>query len=113
MQPLQQLMVLQKRKKKKLLTVAGSSNDEVTNAVSASAQEQNSEVMAQQEDVLSFGASGHWLSSITDEEIELLIGSFHETPSINCYVWSRKMKNKREEKKTREEEAAEQSVLVL
>ncbi|KAJ6854506.1 disease resistance protein [Populus alba x Populus x berolinensis] len=52
-------------------------------AIDASAQEQNSEVMAQQEDVLSFGASGHWLSSITDEEIELLIGSFHERPSIN------------------------------
>ena len=83
MQPLQQLMVLQKRKeKKKLKTVAGSSNDEVTNAISASAQEQNSEVMAKQEDVLSFGASGHWLSSIT-EEIELLVGSFHERPSIN------------------------------
>jgi len=70
-------------KKKKLKTVAGSSNDEATNAISASAQEQNSEVMAQQEDVLSFGASGHWLSSITDEEIELLVGSFHERPSIN------------------------------
>jgi len=71
------------KEKKKLKTVAGSSNDEVTNAISASAQEQNNEVMAQQEDALSFGASGHWLSSITDEEIELLVGSFHERPSIN------------------------------
>ena len=68
MQPVQQLMALQK--KKKLKTVAGSSNNEVANAISASAQEQNNEVMAQQGDALSLEALEDWIASFTVEEID-------------------------------------------
>jgi hypothetical protein len=55
---------------KKLKTVAGSSNNEVTNAISASAQEQNNEVMAQQGDALSLEALEDWIASFTVEEID-------------------------------------------
>jgi len=77
---------------KKLKTVAGSSNNEVTNAISASAQQQNNEMMmaqqqnnemmmAQQREDLSLE---DWMASITVEDMELLEGGrFHERPSFN------------------------------
>jgi len=68
---------------KKLKTAAGSSNNEVSNPISASAQEQNNEVMSQEGDALFVGEREHWLSSFTDEDIELLRGIFHEGTSIN------------------------------
>ena len=55
---------------KKLKTVAGSSNNEVTNAISASAQEQNNEVMAQQGDALSLEELEYWIASFAVEEID-------------------------------------------
>jgi disease resistance protein RPS2 len=55
---------------KKLKPVAGSSNDEVTNAISASAQQQNNEMMmAHQREDLSLE---DWMASITDEDMELM-----------------------------------------
>jgi len=57
---------------------AGSSNNEVTNAISAPAKEQNNEVMhldmAQQEEAFSPGALERWMDSITDQEIESMLG---------------------------------------
>ncbi|KAG5223378.1 disease resistance protein [Salix suchowensis] len=53
---------------KKLKTVAGLSNNEVTNAISSSAQEQNNVDMAQQQEDLS---------------LEDWMASFHERPSFN------------------------------
>jgi len=41
-----------------------------TNAISASAQEQNNEVMAQQGDALSLEALEYWIASFTVEEID-------------------------------------------
>ncbi|XP_034925314.1 probable disease resistance protein At4g27220 [Populus alba] len=57
---------------------AGSSNNEVTNAISAPAKEQNNEVihldMAQQEAAFSPGELVCWMDSITDKEIESMLG---------------------------------------
>jgi disease resistance protein RPS2 len=57
---------------------AGSSNNEVTNAISAPAKDQNNEVihleMAQQEDAFSPGALERWMDSITDKDIESMLG---------------------------------------
>jgi disease resistance protein RPS2 len=57
---------------------AGSSNNEVTNAISVPAKEQNNEVMhldmAQQEEAFSPGALERWMDSITDQEIESMLG---------------------------------------
>ncbi|KAG5223812.1 disease resistance protein [Salix suchowensis] len=59
--------------KKKLKIRAGSSNKEVTNAISASAHQQ--EDLSLDED---------WMASITTEDMEPLErGSFHERPSFN------------------------------
>ncbi|KAI9215736.1 hypothetical protein POPTR_T046051v4 [Populus trichocarpa] len=64
---------------KTLKTVAGSSNNEVTNAIAASAQEQNSEVirveMAQQGEAFYPGTLEDWMDSIIDNEIELVLVS--------------------------------------
>jgi disease resistance protein RPS2 len=69
---------------KKRKTAAGSSNNEVINPISASAQEQNNEVMAQQGDALSHEALEDWIASFTVEEIELLErGGFPDRTSIN------------------------------
>ncbi|PNS89989.2 hypothetical protein POPTR_019G020500v4 [Populus trichocarpa] len=57
---------------------AGSSNNEVTNAISAPAKDQNNEVihleMAQQEEAFSPGALERWMDSITDKDIESMLG---------------------------------------
>ncbi|XP_061943841.1 uncharacterized protein LOC133668116 [Populus nigra] len=57
---------------------AGSSSNEVTNAISAPAKEQNNEVihldMAQQEEAFSPGALERWMDSITDKDIESMLG---------------------------------------
>jgi hypothetical protein len=57
---------------------AGSSNNEVTNAISAPAKEQNNEVihldMAQQEAAFSPGELVCWMDSMTDKEIESMLG---------------------------------------
>jgi hypothetical protein len=57
---------------------AGSSNNEVTNAISAPAKEQNNEVihldMAQQEAAFFPGELVCWMDSITDKEIESMLG---------------------------------------
>ncbi|KAI5554467.1 hypothetical protein BDE02_19G015200 [Populus trichocarpa] len=69
---------------KKRKTAAGSSNNEVINPISASAQEQNNEVMAQQGDALSHEALEDWIASFTVAEIELLErGVFPDRTSIN------------------------------
>ncbi|KAG5223820.1 disease resistance protein [Salix suchowensis] len=67
--------------KKKLKTRAGSSNNKVTNAISASAQEQNNAMMMAhpQQDFL----LDDWMASITAEDEEVLvIDSFHERTSV-------------------------------
>uniref|UniRef100_A0A6N2LAR8 Uncharacterized protein n=1 Tax=Salix viminalis TaxID=40686 RepID=A0A6N2LAR8_SALVM len=69
---------------KKLKTVAGSSNNEVTNAISASAQQQNNEMMmAHQREDLSLDED--WMASITAEDMEPLVRGyvFHDEPCIN------------------------------
>ena len=75
MQPVQLLMAIQKKRNK---NEAGSSNNEVTNAISAPAKEQNNEVMhldmAQQEEAFSPGALERWMDSIADQEIESMLG---------------------------------------
>ena len=55
---------------KKLKTVAGSINNEVTHVISASAQEQNNEGMAQQGDALSLESFKYWIASFTVEEFD-------------------------------------------
>ncbi|KAI5557782.1 hypothetical protein BDE02_18G126500 [Populus trichocarpa] len=57
--------------KKKHKATAGSSNNEVTNAISASAQEQNNKVMAQQGEALSDQDFEEWIASIPVEEHKL------------------------------------------
>nr|XP_034925326.1 probable disease resistance protein At4g27220 [Populus alba] len=52
---------------------AGSSNNEVTNAISAPATEQNNEVI--QEEAFSPGELPCWVDSITYKDIELMLGS--------------------------------------
>nr|XP_034919469.1 probable disease resistance protein At4g27220 [Populus alba] len=80
-----------------LKTVAGSGSNDASNAISASAQEQNNEgrhvEMTQQGEAFSPGALEEWVDSITDKEIEpmsrtdqvqhLERGSSLERPSIN------------------------------